>query len=88
MMPTKKTDVIVDLGSAYSFPASDPPSYMASTAVPGKPGDIGYCAPKQARGNEEVRKKLEEELQGTIDDTVNYTASDGVRVIDPDLSSD
>lgn len=36
-MPIKTSDDIVDLGSAYSFPASDPPSYMASLAVPGVP---------------------------------------------------
>ena len=30
---------LVDAGSEYSFPASDPPSYMAGTAVAGAPPD-------------------------------------------------
>lgn len=33
----KETDDLVDAGSEYSFPASDPPSYMGGSAVAGPP---------------------------------------------------
>jgi hypothetical protein len=33
----KEEDDLVDAGSEYSFPASDPPSYMGSSAVAGPP---------------------------------------------------
>ena len=37
MTATKHEDDLVDAGSEYSFPASDPPSYMAGTAIAGAP---------------------------------------------------
>jgi len=33
----KKENDLVDAGSEYSFPASDPPSYMGGTSVAGPP---------------------------------------------------
>ncbi|MBA1155609.1 hypothetical protein [Microvirga mediterraneensis] len=33
----KEEDELVDAGSEYSFPASDPPSYMGGSAVAGPP---------------------------------------------------
>ena len=33
----KAEDELVDAGSEYSFPASDPPSYMGGSAVAGPP---------------------------------------------------
>ena len=33
----KAEDDLVDAGSEYSFPASDPPSYMGGSAVAGPP---------------------------------------------------
>jgi hypothetical protein len=36
-MADKKQDDLVDAGSEYSFPASDPPSYMGGTATAGAP---------------------------------------------------
>jgi len=33
----KEEDDLVDAGSEYSFPASDPPSYMGGSAVAGPP---------------------------------------------------
>jgi hypothetical protein len=33
----KDEDDLVDAGSEYSFPASDPPSYMGGSAVAGPP---------------------------------------------------
>jgi hypothetical protein len=35
---------LVDAGSEMSFPASDPPSYMAGTAVAGPPPEDGEAA--------------------------------------------
>ena len=37
MNATKREDDLVDAGSEYSFPASDPPSYMGSIALAGSP---------------------------------------------------
>jgi hypothetical protein len=37
----EKEDALVDVGSEYSFPASDPPSYMGGTAVAGPPPHEG-----------------------------------------------
>jgi len=33
----KEEDDLVDAGSEYSFPASDPPSYMGGSAIAGPP---------------------------------------------------
>jgi hypothetical protein len=33
----KEEDDLIDAGSEYSFPASDPPSYMGGSAVAGPP---------------------------------------------------
>ena len=40
-MAKKQTDDLVDAGSEYSFPASDPPSYMGGAAVAGSPPEDG-----------------------------------------------
>jgi hypothetical protein len=37
MSVKKGEDDLVDAGSEYSFPASDPPSYMGGSAVAGPP---------------------------------------------------
>jgi hypothetical protein len=37
----KAEDDLVDAGSEYSFPASDPPSYMGGTLVTGAPPHDG-----------------------------------------------
>jgi hypothetical protein len=36
-MAKKKTDDLVNAGSEYSFPASDPPSFMGGAAIAGAP---------------------------------------------------
>jgi hypothetical protein len=51
-MADKKTDDLVDAGSEYSFPASDPPSYMGGIAVAGSP----------PRGRERAREPVSSEL--------------------------
>jgi hypothetical protein len=40
-MAKKQMDDLVDAGSEYSFPASDPPSYMGGAAVAGPPPEDG-----------------------------------------------
>jgi Protein of unknown function (DUF2934) len=40
-MAKKQRDDLVDAGSEYSFPASDPPSYMGGAAVAGPPPEDG-----------------------------------------------
>ncbi|MEZ0171922.1 hypothetical protein [Microvirga sp. TS319] len=41
MTAKKAEDDLVDAGSEYSFPASDPPSYMGGTLVTGAPARDG-----------------------------------------------
>jgi hypothetical protein len=41
MTAKKSEDDLVDAGSEYSFPASDPPSYMGGTLVMGAPARDG-----------------------------------------------
>jgi hypothetical protein len=36
-MVNKRLNDLVDAGSEYSFPASDPPSYMGGIAIAGRP---------------------------------------------------
>lgn len=46
-VPTgSKHDDLVDVGSEYSFPASDPPSYMGGIAITGAPPHHGE-APRE-----------------------------------------
>jgi Protein of unknown function (DUF2934) len=40
-MATKKMDALVDEAIDETFPASDPPSYMAGAGVPGAPSHEG-----------------------------------------------
>ena len=51
MSATKRADDLVDAGSEFSFPASDPPSYMAGTAVAGAP-------PRQGPPREPASREL------------------------------
>ncbi len=44
MTAKKAEDDLVDAGSEYSFPASDPPSYMGGTLVTGAPAHDGSPA--------------------------------------------
>ncbi|MBO1907395.1 hypothetical protein J4G37_21080 [Microvirga sp. 3-52] len=41
MTATKAEDDLVDAGSEYSFPASDPPSYMGGALIAGPPPHDG-----------------------------------------------
>lgn len=52
-MTAKKTENdLVDAGSEYSFPASDPPSYMGGTLITGAPPRNGL--PPREPVNEEL----------------------------------
>jgi hypothetical protein len=46
MSAKKEEDDLVDAGSEYSFPASDPPSYMGGALIAGPPPTTPRC-----RGN-------------------------------------
>jgi hypothetical protein len=73
-MITKRTDDIVDLGSAYSFPASDPPSFMGSTAIPGQPQseeEIKRLRARLQRVGSSGEGALSAELEGTLEDEMN-----------------
>lgn len=52
MTGRKAEDALIDAGSEYSFPASDPPSYMGGTLVTGAP----------ARGGMPPREPVNHEL--------------------------
>ncbi len=68
-MTAKKTeDDLVDAGSEYSFPASDPPSYMGGTLITGAPPHDGL--PPREPANQELSapdeaKPAEDAPQGT-----------------------
>ncbi|MFC4174986.1 hypothetical protein ACFOYU_23495 [Microvirga sp. GCM10011540] len=68
MSVKKEEDDLVDAGSEYSFPASDPPSYMAGAAVAGAPphGDLPSreAASHEITNADEV-KPAEDAPQGT-----------------------
>jgi hypothetical protein len=57
-MPIKTNDDIVDEGSAFSFPASDPPSYMASIVIAGAPANQEGETPKGAAGKAKKSTRL------------------------------
>jgi hypothetical protein len=63
----KDEDDLVDAGSEYSFPASDPPSYMGGSAVAGPPP---HEEPAREAANDKVSdpdevKPAEDAPQGT-----------------------
>jgi hypothetical protein len=67
-MGTKKEeDDLVDAGSEYSFPASDPPSYMGGSAVAGPPpqNEPAREPVNQAVSNPDEVKPAEDAPQGT-----------------------
>ena len=68
MTAKKAEDDLVDAGSEYSFPASDPPSYMGGTLVTGAPPHDGL-PPREPVNNElsapDEAKPAEEAPQGT-----------------------
>ena len=68
MSAKKEEDDLVDAGSEYSFPASDPPSFMGGTLVLGPPPHDG--APPREPANHEISnpdemKPAEDAAQGT-----------------------
>ena len=67
-MAKKQTDDLVDAGSAYSFPASDPPSYMGGAAVAGAPprdGEPPHEPVVRELTNLDEAKPAEDAPQGT-----------------------
>ena len=64
----KEEDDLVDAGSEYSFPASDPPSYMGGSAVAGTPPQPEETAREpvsHAISNPDEVKPAEDAPQGT-----------------------
>jgi hypothetical protein len=55
-MVNKRLNDLVDAGSEYSFPASDPPSYMGGIAIAGRP-------PRRGPGDREVSRTDEVSLK-------------------------
>ncbi len=68
MTGKKEEDDLVDAGSEYSFPASDPPSYMGGALVAGPPPHHGE-PPREPASHElvdpEEAKPAEGAPQGT-----------------------
>jgi DNA uptake protein ComE-like DNA-binding protein len=66
--PQKKSEPKVDQEVAESFPASDPPSYMGSTAVAGAPRESAHAETQSGRPIEkeavriDINSATEEEL--------------------------
>jgi hypothetical protein len=52
MSAKKEEDDLVDAGSEYSFPASDPPSYMGGALIAGPPSHDGL--PPRAPASHEL----------------------------------
>jgi hypothetical protein len=68
MTPSKAEDDLVDAGSEYSFPASDPPSYMGGALVVGPPPHAGEPPREPAcheLNNPDEAKPAEVAPQGT-----------------------
>lgn len=63
----KEEDDLVDAGSEYSFPASDPPSYMGGSAVAGPPPQKGPAREpvNQAVSDPDEVKPAEDAPQGS-----------------------
>ena len=63
----KEEDDLVDAGSEYSFPASDPPSYMGGSAVAGPPpqGEPAREPVTQSVSNPDEVKPVGDAPQGT-----------------------
>jgi hypothetical protein len=68
MTAKKQEDDLVDAGSEYSFPASDPPSYMGGALVVGPPSHDGQ-PPREPASHELIEpaeaKPAENAPQGT-----------------------
>ncbi len=68
MTAKKSEDDLVDAGSEFSFPASDPPSYMGGALVTGAPPHDGL-PPREAANHELIApdeaKPAEKAPQGT-----------------------
>ncbi|WP_134494315.1 hypothetical protein [Microvirga pakistanensis] len=68
MTAKKSEDDLVDAGSEYSFPASDPPSYMGGALVTGAPPHDG-SPPREPASHElaapDEAKPAEDAPQGT-----------------------
>ena len=68
MNATKREDDLVDAGSEYSFPASDPPSYMGSIALAGSPPrwELAREAVVRATTAPDQVKSVEDAPQGSF----------------------
>jgi hypothetical protein len=86
-MAKKQTDDLVDAGSEYSFPASDPPSYMGGVAVIGPPPEDGapphepviqeLTDPDAAKPAEDAPQRSGPARAGVLTDPPTALPSDG-----------
>ncbi|MGO4387282.1 hypothetical protein AB4Y85_07070 [Microvirga sp. 2YAF29] len=68
MTAKKSEDDLVDAGSEYSFPASDPPSYMGGTLVAGPPARDGM-PPREPVGHELIAADDAKPAKDTLQET-------------------